>query len=347
MEPAALFEQAKLLLDAATAADRFSGSLLVARGGDVLFQAARGYAIQPAVLPNRVDTRFNIASVTKMLTAIAVLRLVAAGKLDLHAPVAAYNPDLPHAAEITTHQLLNHTAGFASYWNDAYRAARSDLRSIAVYLRLFADLPLDFPPGTRYQYGNCGYVLLGALLETLMGLSYYEAMRELVFEPAGMPDTAFFELDLPVPNQAVGYTRQSWHSPEDGQLRANTFLYGVKGSPSEHCYSTVADLYHFFQALLAYRLLDAELTGLCMTSQAASEQPGIAYGYGFHIIDDPKYGRMVGHGGRAMGGDAFAIHYRDLGYTVIVLSNYDRPAARAILNGIGDLLVAERGLPHD
>ena len=78
----------------------------------------------------------------------------------------------------------------------------------------------------------------------------------------------------------------------------------------------------------------------CFTPHAVGEQPGVSYGYGFHIIDDGKHGRVIGHGGRAMGGDAFALMYRDLGYTVIALSNYDRPAARNVINSIADMLIA-------
>jgi D-alanyl-D-alanine carboxypeptidase len=337
---AELNEKVLALLDAQAAADRFSGAVLVAHDHQPILTAARGCAIQPGVLPNRPDTKFNIASVTKMLTAVAVMQLVAGGKLDLHTPVAAYNPDLPHASQITIHQLLTHTAGFGRYWNDAYRAARSDLRTVNDYLKLFAATPLEFPPGTRHRYGNTGYVVLGALIEQVTGKSYYDHMQQSIFQPLGMKDTGHYELDLPIANCAVGYTLDNWYGPVDGQRRANTFIYAVKGSPSEHCFSTVEDLFSFLQALQARRLLDADHVELCFTPHAAGEKQGVSYGYGFHIIDDGKHGRVIGHGGRALGGDAFAVMYRDLGYTVIVLSNYDRPAARYIVDGIADLLIS-------
>ena len=141
MIDAELVEEVQILLDTQAAADRFSGAVLVARENQPIFTTARGYAIHPNVLPNQPDTKFNIASVTKMLTAVAVMQLVANGKLDLHTPVSAYNRDLPHANQITIHQLLTHTAGFGRYWNDAYRAARSDLRTVTDYLKLFATTP--------------------------------------------------------------------------------------------------------------------------------------------------------------------------------------------------------------
>jgi D-alanyl-D-alanine carboxypeptidase len=335
-----LIQQTQALLDEQEAADRFSGSVLVARGDQPILTEARGYAIHPQVIGNQPDTKFNIASVTKMFTAVAVVQLVAKGKLDLHTPVSAYNPALPHAAEITIHQLLTHTAGFDSYWNDAYRARRSDLRTIDGYIKLFAETPLEFPAGTRHHYGNSGYVLLGALIEQVTGISYYEHMRQEIFQPPGMNDTDFYEMDLPVANCASGYTRENWFGPLDGQLRNNHFIYAVRGSPSEHCFSTVHDLFLFMQALQTHRLLDADHTKLCRHPHTSAEQPGVQYGYGFHIIDDGRHGRVIGHAGRALGGDTFALIYMDLGYTVIVLSNYDRPAARTIVDRIADLLIA-------
>ena len=334
-----LVEKVQILLDEEEAADRFSGAVLIAHNNQPILVTARGYAIHPQVLRNQPDTKFNIASVTKMLTAVAVVQLVAKGILDLQVPIATYKPDLPYADQITIHQLLTHTAGFDSYWNDSYRSVRSDLRTIADYLKLFVDRPLEFPPGTRHHYGNSGYVILGALIEQVTGLSYYEHLRRDIFQYVGMNDTDFYEMDLPIANCAVGYTHDSWFGPEDGQLRNNHFIYGVKGSPSEHCFSTVQDLFLFFQALQTQRLLDMYHLELCFAPHASGEQPGVSYGYGFHIIEDGKHGRLIGHGGRALGGDAFAVMY-DLGYTVIILSNYDRPAARNILNRIADMLIS-------
>ncbi|MEP7137698.1 MAG: serine hydrolase [Chloroflexota bacterium] len=334
-----LIEKVQTFLDEQESADKFSGAVLIAHNNQLILTTARGYAIQPQVLRNQADTKFNIASVTKMFTAIAVMQLVAKGKLNLHLPIANYNANLPYADQITIHQLLTHTAGFDRYWNDAYRAARSDLRTIADYLKLFADTPLEFPPGTRHHYGNSGYVILGALIEQVTGMSYYEFMQQEIFQFVGMKDTGFYEMDLPIANFAVGYTRENWFSPEDGKLRSNQFIYGVKGSPSEHCFSTVQDIFLFCQALQNRQLLDSYHTELCFTSHAQGEQAGVSYGYGFHIIDDGKHGHVIGHGGRAMGGDAFALMY-DFGYTVIILSNYDRPSARTVMNRIADMLIA-------
>jgi D-alanyl-D-alanine carboxypeptidase len=334
-----LIEHVHVLLDTHAAADRFSGAVLVAHDDQPLVTTARGYAIHPNVLLNQADTKFDIASVTKMFTAVAVMQLVVSGILDLHTPISAYHLDLPHADLITLHQLLTHTAGFGDYWNDAYRAARSDLRTVRDYLSLFATTPLEMSPGTSHHYSNAGYVVLGAVIEQVTGQSYYDHVRQSIYQPVGMFDSDHYELNLPIANRAVGYTTDAWSDPRDGLRRTNHFIYAVKGSPASNGFSTVQDLFRFFQALQTQRLLDSSTTDLCFTPHTPCDQPGVSYGYGFHIIDDGQHGRIIGHAGRAFGADAFALMYRDLGYTVIVLANYDRPAARYISNAIADMLI--------
>jgi hypothetical protein len=154
-----------------------------------------------------------------------------------------------------------------------------------------------------------------------------------------MFDSDHYELNLPIANRAVGYATDAWSDPSDGLRRTNHFIYAVKGSPASNGFSTVQDLFRFFQALQTQRLLDSSVTDLCFTPHTPCDQPGVSYGYGFHIIDDGQHGRIISHGGRAFGGDAFALMYRDLGYTVIVLANYDRPATRYISNAIADMLI--------
>lgn len=333
-----LIERIHALIDGHAAADRFSGAVLVAQGDRPLVTAACGYAIHPSVLPNQLGTRFDIASITKMLTAAAIMQLVGRQAIDLHTPIAAYQVGIPSADTITAHQLLTHTAGFGDYWNDAYRAARSDLRTVSDYLPLFATTPLAFPPGAGHQYSNAGYVVLGALIEAVTGQAYCDHMRQALYQPLSMADTDHYELDMPIANRAIGYTRDSWGGPTDGQLRTNQFIYAVKGSPASNGFSTVSDLHRFLQAFQHQRLIDASLMDLCLTPHVQADQPGVSYGYGFQLIEDGKRGRIMGHAGRAFGADTFAFVYRDLGYTVIVLSNYDRPAGRQLFNGIADLL---------
>jgi CubicO group peptidase (beta-lactamase class C family) len=319
--------------------NQFSGIVLIAHNGRPIYEAAHGFADIAFQIPNRLDTIFNLASITKMFTAVAVVQLAEQGKLDFQQPIAAYLPDYPRANEITIHHLLTHTAGMGDIWNDAYRANRSELRTIPAYLDLFRDTPLAFTPGERYQYCNTGFVLLGAIIEQVTGQCYYEYVRQAIFEPAGMSHTDFYELDRPIPNLAVGYTYLDWYAqPHPEYLTNNLFIYAVKGSPANGCYATAHDLLNFDTALRQHTLVGREYSRLMFTGKVEVEgQPGVQYGYGFFCVNDAA-GQLVGHGGRGMGIDTFCNMYLDSGYTLIVLSNYDRPAARNIVHWLSGKL---------
>jgi CubicO group peptidase (beta-lactamase class C family) len=170
-----------------------------------ILTAARGYALHPEILLNRPDTKFNIASVTKMLTAVAIMQLVAAGKLDLHTPVAAYNPDLPYASQITIHQLLTHTAGFDRYWNDAYRAALGSAHS-----KRLSDIICHHASRISARHTSSlmkfGYVVPGALIEQASGQSYYDYLQQAIYQPLGMRYRAFRN-GLALSPTAIGYTK--------------------------------------------------------------------------------------------------------------------------------------------
>jgi CubicO group peptidase (beta-lactamase class C family) len=224
-------------------------------------------------------------------------------------------------------------------WNDVYRANRSELRTIPAYLALFQDTPLAFTPGERYQYCNTGFVLLGALIEQVTGQSYYDYIRQAIFAPAGMTHTDFYEIDRPIPNLAIGYTYLHWDGTRhDDYLTNNLFIYAPKGSPANGCYATAHDLLQFDTALRQHRLVGREYSRLMFTGKVDVEgQPGVQYGYGFFCVND-EAGQLVGHGGRGLGIDAFLNIYLDTGYTIIVLSNYDRPAARTIVRWLSDKL---------
>jgi CubicO group peptidase (beta-lactamase class C family) len=320
-------------------ANRFSGVILITHDGRPIYETAHGFADLAFQVPNRLDTIFNLASITKMFTAVAIVQLAEQGKLDFQQPVAAYLPDYPRATEITIHHLLTHTAGMGDFWNDAYRAARSELRTIPAYLALFRDTPLSFTPGERYQYGNTGYVLLGAIIEQITGRSYYDHVRQAIFEPAGMTHTDFYEIDRPIPNLAVGYTYLDWYGrPHPDYLTNNLYIYAPKGSPANGCYAPAHDLLKFATALRQHRLVSPEYTRLMFTGKVdVAGQPNVQYGYGFFCVTD-EAGRLVGHGGRGMGIDAFCNLYLDTGYTIIVLANYDRPAARNIVHWLSERL---------
>lgn len=307
------------LIKRLVAAERFSGAALVAKDGRPFYQRSFGMASRAWRAPNRIDTRFNLASMTKMFTAVAVAQLVEKGKLSFDEAVGKVLPDYPNkevAERVTVGQLLTHTSGLASADRTAdtlLTTLRKGARTVGEHVSAFVAAPLEFEPGSRFGYSNYGYILLGAIIEKASGQDYYSYVREHVFKPAGMTDSDFYELDSDPPNLAIGLM-----DAPDGARRSNWLFTGVKGMPAGGAYSTVGDLLKFDAALRNHRLLSAEMTARLWAGSARNAR----YGYGFEVRRYNKT-RIVGHGGGWFGITNRMDIYPDLGYVVVILSNYD------------------------
>jgi CubicO group peptidase (beta-lactamase class C family) len=309
--------------------------VLVAKDQTILFHHAAGLADQEEQRPNRIDTRFNLASLSKMFTAVALLQLVEQGKLALGDPVSRYLPAYPRAiaGRVTIHHLLTHTSGLGHYWSkqvgiEGYAAVRTQLRTVEDYFPLFQDEPLAFEPGKHFQYSNAGFVVLGAILERASGQEYWTYVREQVFEPAAMQQTAAFELEHPALNQAMGYTRLNRQNErEAGPRRPNVDATFIKGNPAGFAVSTVGDLFKFGRAIRSHRLLSPASTDLLLTGKVAWPlHPGVSYAYGWQNRQINGQ-RIVGHGGSGVGISTQFDLYLDGGFTVVILANYDPPIA--------------------
>jgi len=327
MSPEEIGEVLSDLLQRLAYDDEFSGVALLVKDGEVLHRQAYGLASRRFDVPNRVDTKFNLGSMNKMFTATAILQLAQAGRLDVHGRLIEYLPDFPNrevAERVTLHHLLTHTSGMGSFWEAMEGMNWTTLREPADHLPLFAHEPLEFEPGARMSYSNSGFLVLGLVIEAVTGQTYYDYVREHVFEPAGMTDTDSWAMDEVVPNLAIGYTRagEGGHG-HDGPLRNNLFLHRLRGGPAGGGFSTVDDLARFGQALAAGTLLDAEHTELLLTGKVDTGWgPGMRYAYGFmdQILDGH---RLLGHNGGAPGiSSEFAMVPGD-GYLFAILSNLD------------------------
>jgi CubicO group peptidase (beta-lactamase class C family) len=318
------------------AADRFSGTVLLAKDSVPLYQRACGLASVSFQVPNRLDTKFNLGSMNKMFTGVAVAQLAQQGKLSFDDRLSKLVPDYPNpdvAGQVTIHQLLTHTSGMGSYFNQKYQeASKTRFRAVRDYLPLFADDPLQFTPGERFGYSNAGFHVLGLVIEKVSGQDYFDYIREHVYRPAGMTNSDAYDLEFDTPNLALGYTRQGPGGPSQGPRRNNLFLHVVKGGPAGGGFSTVEDLFKFAQALRGHKLLDPEHTKRVLEGKVAAFGPETKYGYGF--MDERNHGkRVVGHGGGFPGISAQLDVYLDQGYTLAVLSNYDggaTPVARKV-----------------
>lgn len=327
LSEAALLPALRDKLDRETAAGRFSGAVLVARDGRTVFEQAYGLADRERRIPNTVNTRFRIGSMNKMFTAVAVLQLAQAGKLRLDAPVGTYLTDYPNEevrSKVTIHHLLTHTGGTGDIFGPEFDAHRHDLRTIRDYVQLYGARPLAFEPGSRWEYSNYGFILLGAVIEKVSGMSYYDYVASHVFAPAGMTSTASLPEDSVVATRSVGYTRGDGGGTA---LTSNAETLPYRGSSAGGGYSTVGDLLRFATALREHRLLNEQYTALLTTGKVAAL--GGQYAYGF--IDRTVGGtRVVGHGGGAPGMNGDLAIEPQTGYVVAVLSNLDPPAAQRI-----------------
>jgi CubicO group peptidase (beta-lactamase class C family) len=204
------------------AQDSFSGVVVVARKGAVVYQRAVGLADRERRVPMTIDTKLQIASTTKLFTQIAIRQLEQAGKLALSDTVGKYIPDYPNStvrAKVTIDQLLRHRSGVGSFWNARFAATHASVRTVGDYLRLFENDSLLFEPGTSEAYSNGGYVILGAIIERVSGQSYHEYVHRHILEPAGMSETGPYDSRAILPRSAVGYTFQALGGPAIGDPR--------------------------------------------------------------------------------------------------------------------------------
>ncbi|RZJ30622.1 MAG: class A beta-lactamase-related serine hydrolase [Brevundimonas sp.] len=305
-------------VDRAVVESDFSGALMLKQGDRIVYQRAVGQAEKVFGADNRLDTRFNVASIGKMFTATAILRLVEQGRVDLDAPVLRYLPDYPApaiAGQITARQLLSHSSGVGNYWEAIADKPSQAFVEARDFLPLFVDQPLEFTPGERLGYSNGGYVILGLIVEALTGERYAEHIRRTIFEPLGMHGSGDWPLDLIVPNRADGYTRDE---AVPGAWRNNLFVNQFRGNPGGGGYSTVEDLSTFITALGDGRLMSPRMRATATTG--LFDLGRARYGLGF--MEETINGhRMVGNTGGHFGIAGEVWRYEDQGVTFAMLTN--------------------------
>lgn len=332
--------QLESLIEKAAVEDSFSGAVLVAKDGKPIFEKAVGFANKETKLRNKTTSRFNLGSINKSFTSVAIGQLAQQGKLGYTDTIAKHLPDYankPVAEKVTIHQLLTHTSGLGDYLNSESLAQIKTLREL---LPLFINQPLLFEPGQKVQYSNSGYVVLGLVIERLSGRSYYDYVNENIFKPARMTRTDSYELDQKVDDLAVGYTSMTREGPQPGPRRANTSTLAGKGSSAGGGYSTVEDMLKFANALSASKLLKPEFTEMVFTGGGPQRPAGAGRG-GYGFMQNQKDGiRIVGNGGGGPGVNAMFRIYFGRGYTVVVLSNYDPPSAERIAGKINEMILA-------
>jgi len=342
--------------DERTAAHAFSGHAIAWRDGAPMFSYVGGLAHRGLSVPVREGTRFAVASVTKMATAIATLRLVERGEVALDTPLVDVLPPERRPAALTRahtlHHLLSHTSGLASYVDDddetnASFTANWDriptyhARRPADLLPLFADLPAVAPPGAEARYNDAGFVLVGLVIEAVTGRPWDAVVADEVFMLAGMGDTSTEPFDSDPANLAVGYLMDD--GPAD-QWRTNIYSVTANPMPDGGMITTPTDLARLIDALVDGRLLSPELLAEMTRPQGPPSTELTQWGYGCELTVVDRAVVAFGHGGGDPGVSARVVHYPDAGTTIVALCNQDRGSWAASLR-IGAALGVNE--PHE
>jgi CubicO group peptidase (beta-lactamase class C family) len=343
----------------------FSGSVLIAKNDKVIFEGAYGLASREYNVRNQLDTKFNLASIGKLFTSVAIAQLAQEGKLSLSDPINKYLSDwLPNdiAKQITIQQLLIHSSGLGSFFdNKQFQLGDSSRFYIEIndYKPLMQTEKLAFKPGSSQLYSNTGYLLLGAIIEKVSGQNYFEYVKQHIFKPAGMMNSDYYEMDIPTSNLAIGYAPYQVNGKT--LWRNNLYTNVLKGSPAGGGFSTAKDMFKFAVALRTNKLLNPYYTQLVLSTQIAKPNDttyyfkktipvhGVKYlatfsqygfagawnSYGFAVWDSPP---MIGHTGGTSGIDDYFGMSPENGYTIVILSNQTGSGRMDALHEIQKLL---------
>lgn len=306
---------------------KFNGTVLLAKKGNILFRQGYGMANLQKKSPNTPNNIFQIGSVTKQFTALAIMQLQEQGKLNVKDPIQTYLPDYPHGDKITIHHLLTHTSGIPNYTDfPDFLETIGQQVTVEQNLDKFKDKPLDFEPGSMSQYSNSGYIVLGAIIERVSKQTYENYIYEHIFKPLGMNDSGFRDGDVADKQFAVGYTK-GLDTPSETPFvdTSNTYSAGA-------IYSTIDDLYKWDRSLYTEQLIKK------ITAEAMFTPFKDLYAYGWGVVDEGR--KIYAHTGRIPGFVAYLKHYMLDDMTVIVLSNNDSADIFRIGDTLGKILEA-------
>jgi CubicO group peptidase (beta-lactamase class C family) len=311
-------------------------SLAVAQGGEVRHEAGFGFADVENEVPARPETVYRLASVSKPITAAAVLRLAEEGRLDLDAPVSRYCPDFPDKAwPVTARQLLSHQGGVRHYRPDEQPITRR-FTSLAEGLALFRDDPLVHEPGTKVLYSTYGYTLLGCAAAGAAGRPFMALLQDAVFAPAGMTTTRVDDVRGLIPNRAQGYVRDG-----EGELLNSALADMTYKVPGGGLSSTAPDVARFGTALVSGGLLSADTLTQMLTRQKTRN--GRVTGFGLGLALGSRSGRREAwHTGGQERVSTVIYLQPDSGLAVAILTNLEKvqPHVLDLARRVADLVTA-------
>jgi len=252
---------------------RFNGTVLVAENGKVIFNKGYGLANMEWGIPNKSDTKFRLASITKQFTSMLIMQLVEEEKIKLYAKISDYLPEYRKDTgdKVSIHHLLTHSSGIPSYTNRPdWRGMNQQRHAVDEMVKDYCSGDLEFEPGTKFSYNNSGYFLLGAIIENVTNKSYEEVLKEKIFDPIRMENSGYDHFESIIENRAAGYQKDS-----DGYIHT-PYLDMSNPYAAGALYSTADDLYLWDQALYTKKLLSKKYKEIMFTPY----KNGYAYGWG-------------------------------------------------------------------
>ena len=317
-------------------------SISVIKDGKIAYVHAYGNASLDPATPARPESRYSIGSVSKQFMSMAILLLVQDGKLKLEDPVAKYLPDLTRAKDITIRQLLSHTSGYQDYYPLDYVAPfMTKAVTPDQILDRFARIPLDFEPGTQWQYSNTNFVAAGLILEKVSGMRLAAFMEKRIFQPLGMQTPIDLGVQALAESDARGYTRFGQGPVRAVRPEARDWLFAAG-----QLAMTAEDLARWNLGLLEGKLIRPELMDEMIKAPRLKNGAPTSYGLGVAISNDGGHPK-VQHGGAVAGFVSSNTVWLDQGAAVAVLCNLDGSRATGLItNQIRPLLLAERDDPR-
>ena len=290
---------------------------IVVRKGEVIYKKAIGLADMELNVPLQPDMIFRIGSITKQFTAVAILQLAEQGKLSLQDDIKKYMPELPFKETITVEQLLNHTSGVKSYTNkpDFPSKMRTDMKPMEI-IQLTTGDTLEFKPGTKWNYNNTGYVMLGYIIEKVTGQTYEAYVQQHLFAPAGMSNSYYGSESKIIKNRAKGYEKEGTVFQHSDYI-SMTLPYAA-GS----LLSTVEDLWKWNKALYSYKLIKKESVDKAITPYTLPDGTSTNYGYGLSL-SKVQSSNAIEHGGGIPGFLTDAIYLPKEDVFVALFTNCD------------------------
>ena len=314
---------------------QFNGTVLVAENGRVIYKKGFGYANMEWKVPNDVDTKFRLASITKQFTAAVILQLAEQGKIKLDGKITDYLPDYRKDTgdRVTIHHLLNHTSGIPSYTDkpDFFPNVSRNPYEVADFVKKYASGDLEFEPGSKFHYNNSAYYLLGAIIEKVTGKSYAEAVKEYIFVPAGMNNSGY-DLSSPlIAKRASGYAKTP-----DGYANA-PYLDMSLPYAAGSLYSTAEDLYAWDQALYGDKILSPKSKELMF--KAGLEKYGYGVGISERELSDKTKVPTIGHSGGINGFSTNIMRFVADKHLVVLLDNTSQGRFQpAMITSIANIL---------